>query len=70
MRNNKKLYNFKKFFLMVIAILIGSMFGGYQAYDKLNGSVTAGICVGGISFVAGTLIVFWVIYYGNKEVKD
>ncbi len=40
--NNTKLYNFKKCFIMVAAILIGSIFGGYHAYKASGGHIDEG----------------------------
>ncbi len=70
MENERKLYNSKKIFLMVTAILVGSIFGGYKAYNDLGDSVRAGLCVGVICFLTGMSIVLLVVYHGNKKGKD
>ena len=68
-KSNRKLYNFKKIFVMITAVLIGSILGGYYTY-KVWGAVKAGVCSGSISLAAGILIILWVVYHGNKESKD
>jgi len=62
-----RLYDSKKICLLMVAILVGSILGGYKAYNAFEGSVKAGLSIGGTVCITGLLIALWVIYRGNKK---
>lgn len=69
-QDGRNLYDFKKILIMVTAVSVGSIFGGYHAYNAWHGSVRNAVYVGGVTLVIGLFIIGFVVYRGNKKGKN